>query len=231
MLSSGRVPYQIHTDRDGEFINKHVQGFLKEKDIHFFTTNNETKASVVERFNRTLKSRMWKDFTHRNSLKYVGVLSKLVEGYNRSYHRSIKMRSIDVTKENEGTVWNTLYTSYVIKDNGNYKFKLGERVRIAKSKLKYEKGYLPNWSEELFTVVKRKPKPIPVYRLQDWNGEDIGGDFYEHELPSVKVDDNALFKIEKILKKRKRNGKVEYFVKWQGYPAKFNSWTTNMNKE
>ncbi|KAJ8023215.1 hypothetical protein HOLleu_35549 [Holothuria leucospilota] len=192
MLSYGRVPYQIHTDRGGEFINKHVQGFLKEKDIHYFTTNNETKASVVERFNRTLKSRMWKDFTHRNSLKYIGVLSKLVEGYNRSYHRSIKMRPIDVTKENEGTVWNTLYPSYVIKDNGNYKFKLGERVRIAKSKLKYEKGYLPNWSEELFTVVKRKPKPIPVYRLQDWNGEDIGehqrvGDAYVPLLRVVEI--------------------------------------------
>lgn len=74
MFSSGRTPPQIHTDRGGEFINKHVHKILKDKNIHDFTTNNEAKASVVERFNRTLISRMWKDFTHRDSLKYVDVL-------------------------------------------------------------------------------------------------------------------------------------------------------------
>lgn len=74
MFSSGRTPPQIHTDRGGEFINKHVHKILKDKNIHYFTTNNEAKASVVERFNRTLISRMWEDFTHRDSLKYVDVL-------------------------------------------------------------------------------------------------------------------------------------------------------------
>ena len=177
MFSSGRMPNQIYTDRGGEFIYKHVQGFLKDSDIHYFTTNNETKASVVERFNRTLKSKMWKDFTHRNSLKYIDVLPKLVEGYNKSYHRSIKMRPVDVTKENEGEVWLTLYPSNERKPNNKFKFMLWEKVRIAK----FEKGYLPNWSEEVFTVVKRKTKPIPVYKLEDWDREAIEGNFYEHD--------------------------------------------------
>ncbi|XP_071832366.1 uncharacterized protein [Apostichopus japonicus] len=173
---------------------------------------------------------MWKDFTYRNSLKYIDVLPKLVEGYNRAYHRSIKMRPIDVSKENEGKVWQTLYPSIARKPNDNFKFNLEERVRIAKSKLKFEKGYLPNWSEEVFTVVKRKPKPIPVYKLQDWNGEAIEGNFYEHELQSVYVDESALFRVEKVLKKRKRGGRTEYLVKWQGYPAKFNSWVKDVDK-
>ncbi|KAJ8030247.1 hypothetical protein HOLleu_26606 [Holothuria leucospilota] len=171
ILSSGRKPDQIHTDRGTEFVNKLLQNYLKDEGIHFFTTNNETKASVVERFNRTLKSKMWKYFTYRNTLKYVDILPDLVKGYNHSYHRSIKMRPVEVTKDNENRVWRTLYPS--ITKTTNFKFNVGDKVRISKSKLKFENGHMPNWSEEIFTIVKRKNKPVPVYKLIDWGGEPI----------------------------------------------------------
>ncbi|KAJ8034802.1 hypothetical protein HOLleu_21801 [Holothuria leucospilota] len=225
ILSSGRKPQQIHTDRGTEFVNKLLQKYLKDKGIHFFTTNNETKASVVERFNRTLKSKMWKYFTHRNTLKYIDILPNLVKGYNHSYHRSIKLRPVEVTKDNEDRVWRTLYPGINIK--ASFKFNVGDRVRISKSKLKFEKGYLPNWSEEIFIIVKRKGKPVPVYKLTDWGGEPIEGNFYESELQKVNLAQGALFRVEKVLKKRKRNGRVEYLVKWKGYPTKFNSWVTD----
>ena len=83
VLKSGRCPKSLQTDKGTEFKNKEFQNFLKTKKIHFFTTENpETKASIVERFQRTLKTRMWKYFTHHRTLRYVDILPKLVHGYN-----------------------------------------------------------------------------------------------------------------------------------------------------
>ena len=82
--SSGRSPVMIHTDKGGEFINRLFQNMLKAEGIHFYTTDSEAKASFVERFNRTLKSRMWRYFTWRNTLKYFDVLQRLVEAYTHS---------------------------------------------------------------------------------------------------------------------------------------------------
>merc|ERR1712002_251379 len=99
----------MQTDKGSEFTNRIVQAFLKKKTIDFFVTENETKASIVERFNRTLKEKMWKYFTHRNTVKYMPVLQKLVTSYNNSYHRSIKTKPALVNKSNEGIVWKNLY--------------------------------------------------------------------------------------------------------------------------
>ncbi|KAJ8019312.1 Chromobox protein-like 7 [Holothuria leucospilota] len=171
---------------------------------------------------------MWKYFTHSNTLKYIDILPKLVKGYNHSYHRSIKLSPVEVTKENEDRVWRTLYPNLI--KNEKFKFKVGDRVRISKLKLKFEKGYLPNWSEEIFTIVKSKATLVPVYILIDWGREPIEGNFYESEMQKVNLAKSALFRVEKVLKKRKRNGRVEHLVKWKGYPAKFNSWVTDIKK-
>ena len=97
----------MQTDKgtESEFKNKDFQNFLKSKKIYFFTTENpETKASIVERFQRSLKSRMWKYFTHHRTLRYLDVFSKLVNTYNHSYHRSIKRAPVSVTDQNEAKV-------------------------------------------------------------------------------------------------------------------------------
>jgi transposase InsO family protein len=109
IIKKGHKPKMFHTDKGTEFINRQFQTFLKKHDIQFFTTYNETKASIVERFNRTLKTKMWKYFTANNTLKYVDILQKLVKSYNHSRHRSIGTRPIDVNKNNENIVWQTLY--------------------------------------------------------------------------------------------------------------------------
>ena len=82
----GRQPIRLQTDRGTEFTNRVFQKFLKENNVHFFTTyNDETKASIVERFNRTLKTKMWKYFTHRETLTYVDVLPDIVASYNHTF--------------------------------------------------------------------------------------------------------------------------------------------------
>ena len=97
ILKSGRTPHRLQTDKGTEFTNRLVQSFLKKHDIYFFTTFNETKASVVERFNRTLKTKMWKYFTSKNTYDYRAVLPDLLKAYNAAFHRSIKRAPSSVT--------------------------------------------------------------------------------------------------------------------------------------
>ena len=105
ICKKGRQPEKLHTDKGTEFTNRLFQRFLKDKNIFFFTTHNDTKASIVERFNRTLKGKMWKYFTAKNTLKYNDVLQKLIYSYNHSRNRSIRMKPEDVNPENESVVW------------------------------------------------------------------------------------------------------------------------------
>jgi hypothetical protein len=92
IFKSGWRPVRLQTDKGTEFINRVFQTFLKEHDMHFFTTyNEETKASIVVSFSRTLKTKMWKYFTHRETLTYVDVLSEMVASYDHTVHRTIGM--------------------------------------------------------------------------------------------------------------------------------------------
>ena len=222
ILSSGRKPNKLQTDQGTEFLNRVFQKFLREKNIDFFTVNSGLKASVVERFNRTFKNKMYKYFTAKNTLTYIDVLPKLVKSYNNTYHRSIKMKPSQVTKSNEAKVWDILYGNDVDK-RVRYKFQVGDRVRISKVKRMFEKSYLLNFTEEMFTIYKRFARQVPVYKLKDDDGEILDGTFYEAELQKV-IKEDDVYRVEKVLRKRKRKGVVEYFVKWKGYPDKFNSW-------
>ena len=170
---------------------------------------------------------MFKYFTHKNINTYIDVLPKLVKAYNSSYHRSIKMAPKNVTKENQDTAYKNLFENDV-RHSRKFKFKVGDQVRISKRKLNFEKGYLPNFTGEIFTIDKRYPRNPVVYALNDYSGEPITGTFYEHELVKVIKNKGSLYEVEKVLQKRKRNGKTEYFVKWKHYPSKFNSWVNTL---
>lgn len=225
LKSSGRKPLAIQSDKGSEFKNKVVQTFLKKSNIHFFTTENpETKASIVERFQRTLKTRMWKYFTHNRTSRYIDVLQDLVDGYNHSFHRSIQRTPASVSLDNEAEVSKHLYgKSHPIQKNT---LKVGDVVRINKTKLTFEKGYLPNWTKELFKITRVKHTSPPTYTLEDMGGERIEGTFYPQEIQSIKDDDKYM--IDSVLNRRSRrvgNKTVrEIKVHWEGYPKKFDSW-------
>lgn len=221
-----RRPNKIQSDKGKEFINKIVQNIFKKNDIHWFATHDEKKSQVVERFNRTLKERMYKYFTHNNTRDWIEILPSLVENYNNTYHTSIKMTPIEGSKpENEHRVYYNLY----VKDKKveKSKYEIGETVRISKYKGKFTKGYLPNFTTELFVISDvLKTNPI-TYKIKDENNEEIEGSFYNEEL--VKYDkQDQYYKVEKILKTRTRKGKKEYLIKWLGYPESFNSWTSKI---
>jgi len=105
-----------------------------------------------------------------------------------------------------------------------WKYDVGDRVRISMQRQPFRKGYLGDWSEEIFEIKFRLPTVPVTYELKDLADETIKGKFYEMELQKVSKTDDEHFDIDRILKTRKRSGKIEYFVSWKGYPSKFNSW-------
>ena len=215
-------PFHLQTDAGKEFLNKQFQKFLKEKKVHHFTTSNqETKSSIVEIFNRTLKRRMFRYFTKHNTQRYIHVLPDLVKSYNNTFHRSIKMAPTQVNRENQEEVWQRLY-GQPQKDT-TVPWAVGTRVRISKVKGIFEKGYLPNWSDELFTISKVLYKTDPItYKIKDDAGEVLQGTFYKEELQ--KVAEKEVYRISKILKTRNIRGKKEYLIRWYGYAPSFDSW-------
>jgi L-rhamnose mutarotase len=222
-----RVPNMLQTDRGTEFYNVQVQELFKKNGVrHYSSLNDEIKAALVERFNRTLKSRLFRYMTRSHTKRWIDVIDDVVHSCNRSHRRSIGTAPIDVTSKNEDEITRRQYPP---KPPFKYRYDVGDRVRIVKYKHVFQKGYLPNWTEEIFTIVDRHPTHPVTYGLADLTGEQIRGKFYEQEIQKVTGDDDV-YEVEKVLKTRQREGKVEYFVKWRGYPDKFNSWITDVFK-
>ena len=236
--TSARKPKRLQTDKGKEFLNSKVHRFLQENDIQLFTTESDKKASIAERFNRTMKGRTYKYFTANNTYRYADVLQSLIDGYNNSYHRSIKMKPINVRPEHTIKIRQHLYGKWTknirrkdkVKSakppSKKYKYAIGDLVRITKARLTFNRGYLPNWSEEIFVVYNRQNFAEPLYYLRDFNGEEIKGGFYEKELQLVHEPEE--YRIEKVLRTKRVNGKVLHLVKWKGWSNEFNSWVENI---
>ena len=159
-------------------------------------------------------------------MRYLDMLPDLVYSYNHSEHRSIGRPPALVNLENEDEVFHALYHN--VLDNVQpvrYKFKIGNKVRISKIKRKFKKGYLPNYSKEIFTISKKVPRDPAVYKLRDYGGEELKGTFYDKELQKV-IKHDDMYEVEKILKKWGKGKNVQYLAKWSGYPDKFNSWVS-----
>jgi len=224
ILQDGRKPYRVRSDKGKEFVNILFEKLLEEEGIEFFTSqNDDIKCAIIERFNRTLKGRMYRYFTEKRTKKWIDIIDDLVFGYNNSYHRSIKTTPISVTIENEQTIKNILYGNEKLK---HARLSNGDYVRISIHRQPFVKGYLPQWSEEIFRIYKvSNRRTEPVYSIKDLKDEEIKGTFYEKELQKINFDQDKNFRIESVLKKRKGpRGSVQLLVKWLGYPEKFNEW-------
>ena len=213
---SGRRPDKLWTDKGREFFNKDVRDL-----VYLYATENEEKSSIAERWIRTMKEKMFKYFTDNNTNKYIDVLPDLVEDYNNTVHSSTKFTPVEASKkENEFKVWRNLYPDRYKTSRLNPKFSKGDKVRITKKKGVLEKGYTARWTEEIFTIKEiRETNPI-TYIIEDLQGEEIKGTFYEPELQKTEPE---IYRIEKVIKEEEGRS----FVKWKGYPDKFNSWVDN----
>ena len=216
-----RRPLRIETDHGKEFYNKKFSDLCDREGIHHFSTQSSNKACVAERFNRSLKELMYKHFTAHNTYRWIEILPQLIETYNKRYHRSIGRSPNSVTAANEAEVFRKLYNK---RPKPGKLLKVGDLVRISKKRHVFEKGYLPNFTEEVFKINRVVSNHPPHrYELEDLAGEVIKGRFAPEEIQkSIKGGDD-IWKIERVIRAVKRGGKQFYYVKWRGFPSKFNS--------
>ena len=181
-LLRDRKPNKLQTDQGKEFVNSTFKQLMKENDVNFFTTTDDAvKCAIVERFNRTLRERIYRFMHHNKTIRYINDLQKIVIGYNNNYHRSIKEAPSNVTYENEGII--NLNQREIPLPNVKDKFTGVKYVRIATKKNVFDKGTTKNWTTEVFKIVSRKKTPTTyIYKLQDLYGEELTSIFYPNEL-------------------------------------------------
>ena len=171
-----RKPNKIWVDQGREFYNNFFKKWLSDNDIIMYSTYNEGKSVVAERFIRTLKNKLYKHMTATGKNVYYDVLDDVVNKYNNTKHSTFKMKPIDVRDNNNKRV-------YIDEHNKkSARFNVGDRVRISKLKNIFAKGYAPNWSSEIFIVDKINDTVPYMYYLKDLNDEKILGSFYDREL-------------------------------------------------
>ena len=243
ILDGLRKPKHVRTDKGQEFKSKILQKYFKENGVDHFVTQNEVKANYAERVIKTLKSRIMRYFTLKQTHKWIDVLADFTESYNRTFHRSIKRTPESVNKDNEVEVWMTQYRRQpqsgkidlkTIKmekkrkrrTKSIFKFKVGNYVRISNLRGLFDREYDERWTGEVFKIAERfSNQAFPLYKLEDIEGKAIVGTFYQMELQKVDFDPDATFKIEKVLKIRKRKSHPEEsLVRWLHWPKKYDSW-------
>ena len=152
-----------------------MKSLLEKITIEMYSTHNEGKSVVAERFIRTLKNKIYKHITSISKNVYIDKLDDIVKEYKNTYHKTIKMNPVDVKDD-------TYIDSSKEVNDKDPKFQVGDHVRISKHKSIFAKGYTPNWSKEVFVISKIKNTVPWTYVVNDLNGEEIIETFYEKEL-------------------------------------------------
>uniref|UniRef100_A0A914IEW9 Integrase catalytic domain-containing protein n=1 Tax=Globodera rostochiensis TaxID=31243 RepID=A0A914IEW9_GLORO len=215
------VPHRIFSDKGTEFKNKLLKEFFEDQEIEKHEpVHSSVKASIAERAIRNVKQRLYRYFAQKENLNWVDVVQKIVDGINRSPSRVHGMRPIDINFQNSQQVWERMYGKQI--ESKRQRFHKDEFVRMSREKGQFEKGYLPNYGDEILEVdeVLKKVRPVR-YKLRDDKGEKFKGSFYEQELARVRKDAETSYRIEKVYRKRRKpDGSTEMLVKFIGYPER-----------
>ena len=200
--SSNRKPKKLWTDKGTEFYGSEFQSYLLQNNIKLYSTESELKAVIVERFNRTLKEKMYRKITEMTEMTelrttdWVTILPTIIDEYNNTTHSSHNMTPIEASKkENELTVKEKLNKKVTKYTSELPKFKIGDKVRIYSYKNTFDKGYKKNYTDEVF-IISAVHNTVPwTYSISDSTGEEIKGKFYSMEMIHSDFDfDNKLQK-------------------------------------
>ena len=222
---------KMWTDRGREFLNHHVSNLLKSKKIKLYhTESHEIKSSPVERVIRTLKGRIYRYLTEHGTESYIDVLPKIVKGYNYYPHSGIgNVRPVEAHRHRTPTqtrqhMNHALCKSYKnrVRENAPLSLSVGDSVRVSRANEVFKRGFLYQTTEEIFIVDRiDKTQNVTGYYLRDLDGEPIKGIFYREELVKTSMPDK--FAID-IIKKRRRNKRVEVLVHYRGYNNTHDRW-------
>lgn len=219
-------PLYFYSDNGTEFKGA-FRAMLRKHGIQFYTSKDkDIKASIVERFNRTLMARIYRYFTKNKTNNYIHVLQDIIKNYNRSNHSSIGHAPVNVSHRNKESVWLKLYHPCK-RDNKidpkSKTFKVGDTVLIPKNRSAFGKSYESGWVTEPFRIKQIKNTVPTTYDLEDLQGEQITGVFYNQELQ--KAPTQEFYEIESVLDTK--GNKI--LVKWKNYSDQFNQWIPKRN--
>ena len=227
-----RQPRRVCTDRGSEFKSDPFQRSLRQRDIRHFYAGGSGKCTVVERFHRTLKGRIARFQHHRNTERYVDHLQGIVEGYNKTYHRTIKRRPVDASDvAAREEVYRSIYDPKPLPRPIPFKLAVGDKVRIPAERHPYLREHFQRWSEEIFEVTERwRQRNINMYKIKDCSNDQLVGSFYGPELTKVEGAEQQLYRIERVLDERvEANGVRMVRVKYAGYPERCAEWIPRRN--
>ena len=218
LLSSS--PKKLWCDQGTEFTGAAFKRLLREHNIILYHTFNDVKASIAERFIRTLRRKIESDYILTHSTVWYKILPELIHEYNNTYHRSIKMTPEEARMpRNFTTVYENLYPTRTRVETS--KFNVGDKVRITLKKRTFEKEAHGNWTEEIFEISKILTTNPIVYKIKDLADEEIQGTFYKEQLQKT---NQCIYRIDRILQRRQGQNGPEVLVRWFNYPSKFDSW-------
>ena len=221
-MTKNRQPLKIQTDKGKEFLNATFRSYITSKGMELFTgENDDVKCAIVERFNGTVQGKLWRCFTHFNNYKWVDILPDIIHSYNNTVHKTLGVPPSKITPDNSDALFYRLYEQPAKKSVPKLTLKKKTKVRILSKKRQFNRGYEPNWTEEIHTVDSVTPHG---YHLKDGLGEEIKGTFYEPEVQKVRVTQGRRYDVEKVLRYKGKGRNRLALIKWKGYGEKFNTW-------
>ena len=180
------VPDKLQTDQGKEFWNYQLKAYLQSLGVILFFTDQELKAQMVERFNRTIREKIKKYMKANQTLRYVDVLPSLVESYNHAPHRGLHgYAPVQVTKENEKEIFDLQYGAYLAETKAHHKFKIGDKVKAVAAKIQFMKDR-PTFEDDLMVIVDCIHSNPPTYKLKRLRTQHlVPGTYYESQLQKV----------------------------------------------
>ena len=221
LRESGTSPEFMWSDAGTEYYNHNVHSLLTRHNVKLYSTYNTIKASIAERFIRTLRTLIEREYILTDSTVWYKCLPRLIHEYNTRKHRTIKMSPLQALEpENEAAVYATQFQG----STGGTRpaFYIGQRVRTSLNKKLFEKGSTQNWTEEIFRISDIIPGQPTTYQLEDLLGEKVTGGFYKEQLRPTK---QSIYRVERVLTRRRGQA----LVKWADYDERFNSWIDEAN--
>ena len=228
----------MRSDAGGEFTSYAIKQLYRKYKIKHYIAYNDGKASFAERGIKSIKNKLIRYMRANNTYKWQDVLQDITHSYNNTIHSSIGRKPSDVTNENEDKLFHDQYNSISSKDIRNAKrrsdnirasrnINIGDYVRLSIVKKPFQKEYEPKWTGELFQVYKTTVRDgCIVFYVRDLLGEVIEGSFYVQQLQKALVQETDLYRYEKVVGRRTRNGVKQRLIRWAYYPPKFDEWVS-----
>ena len=248
IFADPKTPYPriLRTDTGSEFTNKLVSAYLYQNGVKHILARNTVHANYAERVIRTIKSKLYKFFTHKASFRWNDILDKVVYSYNNTQHSAIKMtpqsvnistarqawvnqfllpvaKKVDLSRRGPKVSKNSLKPKKSLKTK--FRYKVGATVRVSLQKHAFTRDFDQRWSGEYYIITKRFARDgLPIYKLTDLKEREVKGTFYQAQLSEISLSANTKHRVETILAKRTRKGRKQALVKWLFWPEEYNSW-------